>query len=168
MKKIAKLSITLSVVTLTSALALSVAFKVTEPKILFQKELAKKQALQEVLPLGKDYFIEYDQEKEIWRAYDDEAKKKLVAMVVIVKKWGYSSDIETMVGITPGGNITGIKIISHSETPGLGALIADEDSGFEKQFAGKKCKNLSLDKVDAITGATVSSRAVVESIRDYK
>jgi electron transport complex protein RnfG len=71
---------------------------------------------------------------------------------------GYSSIIETMVGMLKDGTITAIKVISQNETPGLGARVAEPE--FTGQFENIK----DLSGVSAITGATISSRAVINSV----
>lgn len=162
MKKTLRLSITLCCVTLVSALALSVTFHLAEPRIIYQKELERELALKQVLPEGGGYLIEYDEESEIWRVFASPEKKKLITVIYIARKWGYSSEIETMVGVRPDGTITGIKILSHNETPGLGARIVEKESS----FAGNSANTLKLEDIDAVTGATVTSRTVVESIRE--
>ncbi|MCK9430277.1 MAG: FMN-binding protein, partial [Candidatus Omnitrophica bacterium] len=73
---------------------------------------------------------------------------------------GYSSVIETLAGILPDGKINAIKVVSLNETPGLGMRVT-EDS-FTSQFNNQDALNLS--GVQAIAGATISSRAVVDSV----
>jgi electron transport complex protein RnfG len=75
-----------------------------------------------------------------------------------------------MVGIDKTGNVIGISIISHAETPSLGAVAAEDNAAgeaFRSQFAGLS-GTLAVSKdggtVDAISGATITSRAVVEGV----
>ncbi|HOO76947.1 MAG TPA: FMN-binding protein [bacterium] len=105
---------------------------------------------------------------------------------------GYSGPIEVMVGIDPGGTLSGIDILRQSETPGLGdqAVVTGKDRSlwgvlagtpsaeaparpwFQEQFAGKKLKQLRVVKaaetenIQALTGATITSKAVVKAVRD--
>lgn len=83
---------------------------------------------------------------------------------------GFDGEISLMVGISNEGKVTGISIISHTETAGLGAVAAAEnDKGqvFRDQFVGMS-GHLAITKdggdVDAITGATVTSRAITEGV----
>ena len=74
-----------------------------------------------------------------------------------------------MVGMDTNGIITHIKILSQDETPGLGAKIVEVANGesepwFQRQFSGKKASDLD-HAVDAITGATITSKAVIDSIQ---
>jgi len=86
---------------------------------------------------------------------------------------GYQGVIKLMIGLTPDlGQITGIKVLEQVETPGLGGRIGEDE--FQKQFGGVKTapeigfvKNRKPDKdtdIQAITGATISSRSVVAII----
>jgi len=79
---------------------------------------------------------------------------------------GYQSLIETLIGLDKTLRITGITVISQAETPGLGDGVTGEE--FQKQFRGRDISMLKVtasgDKgfVQALTGATISSRAVTE------
>ena len=103
-----------------------------------------------------------------YEAFDSE--RNLIGYAFKAGKRGYSSIIETMVGVTPGGEITNIKIMYQRETPGLGSKIeevkkGDSQAWFQAQFSGKTIDN--LDKgIQAITGATISSKAVIDSVKE--
>lgn len=73
---------------------------------------------------------------------------------------GYDGPIEVLTGINMDGEITGIEIISQTETPGLGDRITEED--FKDQFEGQSSD--SEVEVDVLSGATVSSDAVVNGV----
>jgi electron transport complex protein RnfG len=79
---------------------------------------------------------------------------------------GYSGLIETLVGIDENCRITGIQVLSQTETPGLGDKVLESD--FTKQFIGCDISKLKVSTVGArdciqgITGATISCRAVSE------
>ena len=71
-----------------------------------------------------------------------------------------------MVGISVKGRITGISIIKHSETPGLGAVAAANTpagEAFRDSFLGKM-GTLALEDIDALSGATITSKAVLEAV----
>ena len=82
---------------------------------------------------------------------------------------GYSGRIELIVGITQNGSINNIEVISHKETPGLGSKIKDKE--FIDQFIGKTAEDLDMrvkkdgGGVDGISGATISSRAFCEAVK---
>jgi electron transport complex protein RnfG len=94
-----------------------------------------------------------------YKAIDKEGKFIGVAFKATGK--GYSGSIETMAGMTKDGIITAIKILDQNETPGLGASVAE--SSFTNQFTDKNIQALS--QVQAITGATISSKAVIDSVK---
>jgi electron transport complex protein RnfG len=81
---------------------------------------------------------------------------------------GYGGTIKTMVGMYKNSTISGVNIISQSETPGLGTQIAEPD--FTNQFSGKRVEEVRLRRdggvIDAITGATISSRAITDIVRE--
>lgn len=83
-------------------------------------------------------------------------------------KNGFSGKIELIIGISMDGTILGYKVIEHAETQGLGSKITEKK--FSDQFVGLNTKSseykLSNDggEVDALTGATISSKAVVDAI----
>ncbi len=87
--------------------------------------------------------------------------------VIITAAKGYGGDVQVMVGFDMNKTVTGVSVLSHSETPGLGANAAKP--GFLEQFIGiADAGNLAVAKdggsVDAVTAATISSRAVTNAI----
>jgi len=107
----------------------------------------------------------YDIEDEIYIIYQD-GEKAGYAFTAIGS--GYGGDIDILIGLDNNFGIKGISILSQTETPGLGARITE--SSFTDQFKGLSINDIALKseggKIDAITGATISSRAVVEAIRE--
>ena len=85
---------------------------------------------------------------------------------------GFGGNITLMVGFTPDGAIVKTSVISHAETPGLGAKITESESHFVTQFEGKNPADpdfkLSVKKdggsVDAITASTITSRAFCDAV----
>ena len=79
---------------------------------------------------------------------------------------GYHDLIEVMVGVGPEGKLTGISIMTHTETPGLGARIVEPE--FTDQFAGLDLETTKLSaeggKVDALSGATFSTVGVIAAV----
>lgn len=85
-----------------------------------------------------------------------------VGFCVESKAGGFGGDVEVMVGYNVLGEIVGVKVIAHSETPGLGAKATED--GFLKQYAGQTGKVMLGEGVDAISGATISSNAVTDAV----
>ena len=87
---------------------------------------------------------------------------------------GYSGEIKILVGIRYNGEIAGVRVLSHKETPGLGDAIEERRSHWIYQFDGRSLDNPSVEnwkvqrdrgEFDQLTGATISSRAVVKAVR---
>jgi electron transport complex protein RnfG len=81
--------------------------------------------------------------------------------------YGYSSEVKTMVGVSTGFKVTSIKIIDQAETPGLGANC--EKPEFTELFENMTADKLKVDKdggsIRSLTGATITTRAIANSIR---
>jgi electron transport complex protein RnfG len=93
---------------------------------------------------------------------------KITALAYSSSANGYHGMIEIMVGVDLNGKLTGISIMTHTETPGLGARIVETD--FTDQFSGLALSDelkLSSDggTVDGISGATLSSKGVMTAVR---
>ncbi|MDH3999184.1 MAG: RnfABCDGE type electron transport complex subunit G [Desulfuromonadales bacterium] len=88
----------------------------------------------------------------------------------VVAPDGYSGDIVIMVGIDPEGTVSGIEILTHAETPGLGDKI--ELPEYKAGFNGKNLDNADWrvqkdgGEFDQITGATISPRAIVGAVKN--
>jgi len=76
---------------------------------------------------------------------------------------GYNGEIRTLVGVDNSGTVTGIMITGMEETPGLGQRAAN-DTAFLSQFAGKSGPFTIGDNVDAMSGATVTSKAIAKAL----
>lgn len=87
---------------------------------------------------------------------------KIVGYVVSVNQGGYGGNINFSLGVDLEGKITGLKVMTHQETPGLGAKITGEE--WQKLWVGRD-KEYKFDKsVDAFAGATVSPSSVHSGI----
>jgi electron transport complex protein RnfG len=73
---------------------------------------------------------------------------------------GFGGDINILASFDTEGKIVGVSVVSHSETPGLGSRVMD--SSYTSKFAGKD----SAGSVDSITGATISSNALKNGIKN--
>jgi electron transport complex protein RnfG len=118
---------------------------------------------QDVVKMG-DWTIS-DKSAEYYKATG--AGDQVVGYIIETYGKGYSSNIHSVVAVDPSMKIVNISILGHAETPGLGDGI--ESKWFKDQFVGKSTSNLEVvktagtDKIQALTGATISSRAVVNS-----
>ena len=85
---------------------------------------------------------------------------------VQVAPGGFDGEITMMVGISQGA-VTGISVVSHTETPGLGAVAAAQNAkgeAFRDQFVGQSGNLAVGDQIDAMSGATITSNAVVTGV----
>jgi len=109
-----------------------------------------------------------DRKADIFKVSDNAGA--LLGYVVESYGKGYSGFIHTMVAVDPSQKITNITVLGHTETPGLGDVIEKPD--FQKQFFGKSLNNMVLvkaggtDNIQAVSGATFSSRGVLNAQAD--
>lgn len=164
------LSLVLLVISVVVALLLAFTNEITTDKIAKNTQKEQTLAKQEVVADAsefKDINYKKDIVKAVYEAYDED--KNLIGWCVNVVPNGYGGDIDLMVGITNDYKLSGIKVVSNSETAGLGAKCTDGE--FSTQFAGKglpvsviKNGEPQNDEIVAITGATVTSRAVTDGV----
>jgi electron transport complex protein RnfG len=160
--------ISLVLVCLVAAFALSRVYLVTKPVIEQQKIDATKRALTEVLPAAASFSER--KPGQLWYGLDGDGNK--VGIVFKVAPRGYAGPVETMAGVDLDGRVVGIRIASPAEgmreTPGLG--LKARESWFTAQFGGKSAGDLRLKKdggtIDAISAATITSRAVTNGLAD--
>lgn len=92
---------------------------------------------------------------------------KVVGYAIVVEERGFGGRMEVLVGISEEGTVAGVRILTHGETPGLGSRVAEEE--FLVQFIGKDLEKIALKRdggeIEGVTGATISSRAVVRAVR---
>lgn len=87
---------------------------------------------------------------------------------------GYRGPLELLVAIAPGGQLLGVQVIRHDETPGLGDAFENRDAGWLDRFRGLSLSNPPQQRwsvrrdggdFDAFTGATITPRAIVKAVR---
>ncbi|MDO3378152.1 RnfABCDGE type electron transport complex subunit G [Geoalkalibacter halelectricus] len=179
MKELFRLALVLTLITAGAGLVLSMAEQLTREPIAEQRRQETLRALRTVLPQfdnqpDQDSLtleVGYDRrgnplERTVYRGrFEGEFSG---AAFVMIAPDGYSGNIEVMVGITPAGAVSGIAILHHAETPGLGDKI--EDDWFRGQFTGQTRDSVrwAVKKdggdFDQLTGATISARAVVGAV----
>ena len=149
----------LGLICLVAAGLLARVNSLTESRIISQAQAEENSSLNEVMPEAAG-FEEVKSGEEIiyYKALNKDGR--LIGAVFKTQGKGYSGMIETMSGMLLNGSITAIKILSQNETPGLGTRVAEQE--FTVKFKGKKLQDLK--DIQAITGATVSSRAVIDSV----
>ncbi|WP_029230714.1 RnfABCDGE type electron transport complex subunit G [Butyrivibrio sp. VCB2006] len=182
-KSMIKNALILFAITLVAGVLLGLVYQVTKEPIAYQDKLAQDKANQSVFASAQTFEdVDLDEAAvaEVTAAHPGvtiESVKKAVdgsgaaGYVIQVKSKGYGDFIEYTVGITNDGNINGISIISIAETPGLGM---NADKVIRPQFVDKAATQFSVVKngqltdsstqIEAISGATITSRAVTEGV----
>lgn len=165
--KTVQMMFVLFIVGVISSVMLSYTAQFAYPLIEENRQIVLKKSILQVLPEAKSYEV-VNQESQIYRGFI--ADGELAGYAFIGKGGGYQGIIKIMIGIEPDwGTLQGIFILENIETPGLGAKITTEN--FLKQFQGLEVQPAieyvqnkppqQPNQIQAITGATISSRAVV-------
>lgn len=151
----------LTIVVFISVSLLVVINNITLQRVKAQQEAEIVNLLVKIFPKMSDY--EY--KNEIYFIYEDD---KEIGYAFLAVGKGYGGEIDILVGLDEDFTVKEVTIISHTETPGLGGKITE--ASFRDQFKGLSVDDIALrkdgGKVDAITGATISSKAVVEAVRN--
>jgi len=109
-------------------------------------------------------------------AYRARRDGELTAVVLsAIARDGYLGPIHLLVALTPAGQVLAVRVTAHQETPALGGQVAASDSGWMRQFEGRSLDDPPAGRwtlrreggdFDQLTGATVTSRAVVTAVRN--
>ena len=162
-----RLALTLFLITAVVAAALAGVNSVTKPIIEAQNAAKTQKAIEAVLPGGFDeQLTSFDNQgglvSKVYKGANGYALEVLPS--------GFDNTITMMVGVDLEGKVLGISVVSHTETAGLGAVAAAATSAgeaFRAQFVGMS-GSVSVTKdggaIDAITGATITSRAICVGI----
>jgi len=174
MKKIIQLVLALTVISAVCAAVLAVVDRITRDRIANIASVRANEAALAVLPPGVKAVDDTRADPahpdvKIYVGYADEARRQVLGFATFgASEKGYGGTIRLMVGLTAEGKVVTYRALVANETPGLGAKLADKT--FSDQFAGKPAATLSVKKdggaIEAITGATITSRAVCEALAD--
>ena len=155
-----RLALTLLAITAVVAAALAGVNSITAPAIAELNAQKTQEAIQLVLPGGGEE-IDFPAADLVAKVYKGEN-----GYAVQTTPGGFDNTITMMVGVDNDGKVLGISIIKHTETAGLGAVAAagtPAGENFRGQFVGAS-GSVSVTKdggtMDAITGATITSRAI--------
>jgi len=180
-----KLILTLAIAGLISGIAIIAIYEATLPTITAYKAKVLREAVFKVLPgvtqiqklqyvAGKLQPIDSEADDIIYAGFD--AEKNLVGYAIVGIGSGFQDTIEILYGYIPQKrSIVGMEVLDSRETPGLGDKIY-KDIAFQSNFKAliveptvvivKKGKKSAPNEVDSITGATISSKAVVRIINN--
>lgn len=168
MREIVRFGLLLGLVCAVSAATLSAVFSKVDPMIKENERLEAIKKRQEVLLSAVTFEPVEKEGRTVYVGLDDGGS--YVGTAMTVSQRGYAGPIKMTVGIGPDSKLTGIAIskLDQSETPGLGVKITLP--AFRDMFRGLSLEEVKLKtdggKIDAITAATISSRAVVDGIQE--
>ena len=179
MREILNLGLKLLLITAVAGLALGIVNSITREPIKAQVEYMDAQS--RIAVFSKDTeFVELNIDKIksissdysiIAQVFQARQNAQVIGYAIKTTPSGYGGAIELTVGISTDGTLTGIYIGNNSETPGLGAKASEPE--FRDQFKGKKVDKqleviksgkLSDNQVQAISGATITSKAVTSGV----
>lgn len=179
MKNIIKSTLILVCITLVAGLALAGVYEITKDPIAEAERLAKENAYRAVMPDAASFEAVVETSYPMTTDSGMTVSECLVAknadgadighVVNVTSPNGYGGSITIAVGILADGSIKGISVIAQSETAGLGAVCAEDK--FTGQFSGIRgfveyVKNGKTEpnQIDAISGATITTKAVTEAV----
>ncbi|MEZ3468836.1 MAG: RnfABCDGE type electron transport complex subunit G [Schaedlerella sp.] len=187
MNKIVKNTLILSAITIVAGCLLGLVYEITKAPIAQAQENAKQEAYKTVLADAAEFTVDEtldpagaadvlleagytgDDITEVAEAKD--ASGEVMGYVITVTSHeGYGGDIRLSVGILSDGTVKGIEMLDISETAGLGMKAIEDD--FKNQFKDKQVEKFSYtksgedgdDKIDALSGATITTNAVTNAV----
>ena len=167
----------LSGICAVAGFSLAGVYEVTKERIAYEKKQEVIRSLEEVLPgLETDpesFYLDTEREDgspvRVFRSPGEGGDTVDGVAFQVVAPDGYSGNIYVMMGVLPDGKLGGIVVLSHAETPGLGAPITEES--WKGTFKGRSLDNTDFrvkkdgGDIDQLTGATISPRAVTGAVR---
>lgn len=187
MKQMMKDAMILFLITLISGAALGLVYEVTKDPIAQQEQKSKNEAYQNVFEAAEDFtelteetyspdaLTAFVKENGFDASIDGVAQalsgdgSVLGYVITVTDHEGYGGDIQFTMGVADDGTLNGISLLSISETAGLGMRAGEV---LVPQFAGKQVEKFSYtktgaasdDQIDAISGATITTNAVVNGV----
>ena len=184
---IMKSGVTLAAIAAICTALVAFTFELTDDRIAANQQSWLEQSLQPALgdvtfdsgisesrlTIPAPHELPGSDDATIYRVYLDD--KPAAALFVVSARDGYSGAIRLLVGIDAQGAVTGIHVLEHRETPGLGDLVESGKSDWALQFRGRSLGNpiaagwaIRRDggEFDQLTGASVTPRAIVKAVRE--
>lgn len=167
--------VTLFIVSAVAALALGAVYTVTKEPIALAKKAKLEAAIKAVVPdfdhLRTEAVPVGDGGDSLILYYASKSDQVVGTAIKTYTMKGFSGRVELMVGFLDDGTIENTAVLMHKETPGLGDKMDKKKSDFSLQFNGKNPATYKLKvkkdggDVDAITAATISSRAFCDAVQ---
>ncbi len=173
MKDMLKITLSLVAIFIAAGLIMGITYKYTSPIKFKAEKKEKEEALKEMAPDATDPITpsgKWTVHNKNFEYYEAKAGGKPVAFIASTAGKGYSSFIQMLVSLSPDLKIRDLKVLGMNETPGLGDQVLEKS--FLDQFKGKALSQIVLIKgetkenIQAISGATISSRGVTNGVKD--
>lgn len=167
-KEYAAPTVVLLIICIVAALLLAITNNVTAPKIAEVNAANEAKSRQEVFADAASFGEETTNKDGIRLSPAFDSNGATIGYVVVTVEKGYGGALTVMTGVDLEGKVTGVNILSMSETPGLGANATK--ASFLQQFIGKIAgvsvtKNAPAEnEIKALTGATITSKAVTTAV----
>lgn len=187
MNKILKNTMILTAITIVAGCLLGLVYEITKAPIAAAQENAKQIAYSKVVEDAASFsayeaFNETEAAAALTEAgytsdditevavAEDNSGEAMGYVITVTSHEGYGGDIQLSVGILNDGTVKGIEMLSISETAGLGMKAKEDD--FKNQFKDKQVEKFSYtksgeegdDKIDALSGATITTNAVTNAV----
>jgi Na+-translocating ferredoxin:NAD+ oxidoreductase subunit G len=178
--KLAYQPLLLGVVALLASGALAVVSGATGPAIAAAEAKDLRDSLSEVLPAGladNDFLkdtVEVEKDGKPLTIYRARHGSEMKAVLFKVAERGYAGDIQVLMAVDMDGRTLGVRILKHTETPGLGDKIEVKKDDWVLDFNGKSLGEPAPEKwgvkkdngvFDQFAGATITPRAVVKAVK---
>jgi electron transport complex protein RnfG len=182
-----KTGLTLALIAAICTALVATTFQLTKERIVANEKALLEQALQPALAgvfydsgvsesrlvLPPPHGLPGTEAAIIYRVFAED--KPVAALFAVTARDGFSGAIRILVGVDFDGTVTGVRILQHRETPGLGDKIDASRSDWVFQFDGHSLTNPAISgwairsdggEFDQLTGASVTPRAVIKAIRE--
>ncbi len=182
-----KSGLTLAVIAAICTTLVALTYQVTRERIADNEQAWLEQSLQPALAglffdsgvseskmtIPAPHDLPGSSDAVIYRVYSGDTP--VAALFVVSARDGYAGAIRLLVGIDVDGAVTGIHVLAHRETPGLGDRIESTKSDWAMQFNGRSLGNPQASgwkikrdggEFDQLTGASVTPRAIIKAIRE--
>ncbi len=176
-------AIKLFAITLIAGCLLGFVYQITEQPIIAANEKAKQEAYQAVFTKASSF----EKEEALSKAIDNSTPGVFISEILVAKdgsgstigyvlsfgsKEGYGGEIDLSMGVDVSGTVTGLEVLSMSETAGLGANCKTDE--FKSQFVGIQSDTIAYTKtgksadneIDALSGATITTKAVTNAVNN--
>ncbi len=178
--------LTLGILAAVCSALVAVTWHLTAPRIAANEQAALEQSLEptlsgvffdnvateSLLVIPPPHELPGTEAVPVYRVYSEKAP--VAAVFVVSEPGGYAGPIKLLIGIEYSGEVTGVRVLAHRETPGLGDLIEASKTNWLQQFPDTSLTAPPREKwavkrdggdFDQITGATVTTRAVVRAVK---